>query len=693
MARPRGFLVTALLTVTGFLPACAAFGPERFFRPETSSAQVEKQVQVAAPALPVTAQTPQRMVEGGVTLPREGAPLSMDAQQTGTPSQIGEREGSPVPAIPSEPGTPLGGTPALAIPPGKPQFVSLNFDNADLELVLRSIADITGINFIIAPGVKANVTMRTTTRVPSTEVFSIMQSVLEVNNLAAVKEGSYYKIVPQAVAQQEPQDVQVGKERGEEPERYITQIVPLDHLSAEEMSKILQSFLARGTKLIVHKETNSLIIAGFSSTVRRLLDTVKALDVPTKRDNIQRIFVYFVENVKATELANTLNALFGRRGAQPPPGARAGQPPGRPGVGTPPPPPPPPAPGQPPPGAPPPPGVESLPGEVFGDVTIVSDEPTNALIIKTSPRNYETIEVAIKQLDLTPKQVIIETLLAEVTLTDELKFSLEAFVKSGSFAFQQAAPGGPAFSGLKSIIGATPGAFVGGPQGFTLTFVEGDKFRTFLNNVAAFTKVNILASPHLLTANNKEAKLQIGQEVPIITNEQASLTAVSTVPTTTTPSSGVFRTLQQKDIGILLGIKPHVNEKRLVTLDVETEQTDILSESFGSTGSPAFGKRSVKTSIVVQDGQSVVLGGIIQNRVEKTHTGVPFLSRLPLLGYLFRNTKDVMAKTELLILITPHVIANPEEGRNLSERFRHRIEVVEPLLRSLPTTSPSGLRE
>lgn len=686
MARPNDLLVTAFVMMTGLLPACAALSPTRPSGIEAPSAKIEERVQgataAAAPAL-----TPQTLAEGGPQS-REAAATQKEAQgPVVSAPAMGLKEGSPVvtATVPAVPPSGEGAPSAPVIPPGQPQYVSLNFDNADLELVLRSVADITGINFIIGPGVKANITMRTATKVSSTEIFSILESILEVNNLVAVKEGSYYKIVPIAVAQQEPQDVQVGKERGVESERYVTQIVRLDHLSADEMSKILQSFLAKGAKLVVHKETNSLIIAGFTSTVRRLLETVRILDVPTGQDNIQRIFVYFVENVRAADLANTLNALYGRRGPTPP-GARP-SPPGRPGA---PPPPPPAAPGQPP---PPSPGVEPASGEVVGEMTIVPDEATNALVIRTSPRNYEIIKSTITQIDIVPKQVIIEALLAEVDLTDELKFSLEAFVKSGSFGFQQAAPGGPALSALKSIIGANPGTFIDGPQGFTFTFVQSDKFRTFLNNVAAVTKVNILAAPHLLTANNKEAKLQIGQEVPIITNEQASLTTVSTAPSTTTPTTGVFRTLQQKDIGILLGIKPHVNEKRLVTLDIETEQTDVLAEKFGDTGSPAFSKRSSKTSIVVQDGQSIVIGGIIQNRKEKSITGIPFLSRIPLLGYLFRNTKDSVRKTELLILITPHVIASPEEGRALTEQFTRRIESVEPLLRSLPKPSPSGLRD
>jgi general secretion pathway protein D len=567
------------------------------------------------------------------------------------------------------------------VQPGKPQYVSLNFENADLELVLRSIADITGINFIIGPGVKAAVTMRTTTKVPASEVFSIMELVLEVNNLVAVKDGLFYKIVPIAVAQQEPEDVQVGKERGEGRERYITQIVHLDHLSADEMSKILQSFLARGAKLVVHKETNSLIIAGFSSTVRRLLDTVKALDVQTKRDNIQRIFVYFVENVPATQLASVLNTLYGRRDVlpraptapprpgQPPPRLGAGvQPPPPPGPGL---PPPPPIPAQPP-GAALPPGVEPAPGEVVGEVTIVPDEATNALVIKTSPRNYEFIEATIKQLDIVPKQVVIELFIAQIGLTDTFKFSLEEIIRSGQF-LAAGAFGGPLAT---AVAGAVEKAIA--PTGFTFAFVDKDTFRVVLNNVAGVTKVEVLASPHLLTANNKEAKIQIGREVPIITNTQASLTSVSAGDT------GLFRTLQQKDIGIIMGIKPHVNEKRLVTLDIEFENIAIDSDAFGKTDSPSFLKTTTKTAVVVQDGQSLLIGGIIRTDKSKGYTGFPFLSQIPLLGYLFRSTSETLDRNELVILITPHVIASPEEGQAISEQFRGRVEKLDPLLKRRP---------
>jgi len=565
---------------------------------------------------------------------------------------------------------------------GKPQYVSLNFENADLELVLRSIADITGINFILGPGVKAPVTMRTTTKVPSSEVFSIMEAILEVNNLVAVKDGLFYKIVPLAVAQQEPQGIQVGKEAADEKERerYITQIIRLDHLSAEEMARILQTFLGRGAKLVVHKETNSLVIGGFTSTVKRLLETVKALDTPARRDNVQRIFVYFVENVKATELANILNTLYGRRDVlprAPTPAARPGQPPPRLGAGAPPPAPPPapgqllPPPAQLPPGAALPPGVEPAPGEVVGDVTIVPDEATNALVVKTSPRNYEFIEETIKKLDVVPKQVLIELLLAQITLSDTFNFSLEEIIRSGQFLVAGAF-GGPLAT---AVAGAVENAVA--PSGFTFAFVNKDKFRVVLNNIASVTKVDVLASPHLLTANNKEARLQIGQEVPVPTGVQSIGTG---------DVANVFSTFQRKDIGIILGIKPHVNEKRLVTLEIETENTSVAGTEpvAAAEGGASFNKTTAKTSVVVQDGQSLLIAGIIRTDKSKGHSGIPFLSQIPLLGYLFRKTTESLTRIELLILITPHVVASPEEGRALTEQFKGRVESLNPLMKSMP---------
>jgi general secretion pathway protein D len=271
---------------------------------------------------------------------------------------------------------------------------------------------------------------------------------------------------------------------------------------------------------------------------------------------------------------------------------------------------------------------------------------------------------------------VIELFIAQIGLTDTFKFSLEEIIRSGSFLAAGAFGGGALAT---AVAGAVEKAAA--PSGFTFAFVDKDQFRVVLNNVAAVTKVEVLASPHLLTANNKEAKIQIGKEVPILTGQER-------LQTTT---SNVFTTLQQKDIGIIMGIKPHVNEKRLVSLDIEFENIAIDSDAFGSTGSPSFLKTTTKTAVVVQDGQSLLIGGIIRTDKSKGYTGIPFLSQIPLLGYLFRSTSETLDRNELVILITPHVIASPEEGQAISERFRGRVESLDPLLKTkpeLPTRMP-----
>jgi general secretion pathway protein D len=198
------------------------------------------------------------------------------------------------------------------------------------------------------------------------------------------------------------------------------------------------------------------------------------------------------------------------------------------------------------------------------------------------------------------------------------------------------------------------------------------------------TKVDVLASPHLLTANNKEAKLQIGQEVPVPTGVQNLGTTSFDSGGVTTPN--LFSTFQRKDIGIIIGIKPHVNEKRLVTLEIETENTSIAGSEpvSAAEGGASFNKTTVKTSVVVQDGQSLLIAGIIRQDVNKGHSGIPFLSRIPLLGYLFRSTVETLNRNELLILITPHVIASPEEGRAITEQYKGRVETLDPLMKSMP---------
>jgi general secretion pathway protein D len=588
------------------------------------------------------------------------------------------------PARKAEPSEPTRRRPNAQPPP---KVVSLNFEGAELEQVLRVLAELAGINFVLGQGVKAQVTMRID-RLPSTEAFSIMQALLEANNLALIKAGPIYKIVPAPAAQQQPASIGIGKEQvpGLE-EGYLTQIVPLQFLSAEELVKVLQPLMAPG-RVLAYREANSVILSGPASMVRRVLETIQTLDVQSQQKEAQQVFVYYVENAKAVELANVLTNLFGLAGR---PGALPGAPPTRPPTtrpGTQPttPPPTPARPGAP---VPPPPTPPTTPEEarIAAEVRIVADERTNALIVKATQQDYKLIEETIRRLDIIPKQVLIEVLAAEITLTDSLEFGLNWVLRSGDLALSQFTGliGGADFSNFINLPSDQVRGIAGNLQGFNATFVDGRKFRAFLNTLAAYTKINALATPHILTADNKEAKIQVGQEVPIVTGTQSTITAVAT------EGQNVFQSLQQRDVGRILTIKPHVNEKRQVTLDMQLEVSDILSLTTGTIGSPTFSKRTAQTSLVVEDGQSLLIAGIIDTRKRYEYAGVPWLSKIPVLGYLFRNTTESVEKTELFIMLTPYVVASPEEGKILTEQFRQRLDWVEEgLKRSGPSQGRKG---
>ena len=609
--------------------------------------------------------------EAGPTAPRQAAVEPPVAQQP--------QAEAPPPVPPPAPEMPAAQRPEAEVPKAQapppvpqppPKLVSFRFEDADLEVVLKSLADLAGINIVLAQGVKAKVTMWID-RVPATEAFAILQAILEANNLAAIKSGPVYKIVPIAAAAQQQTPIGVGQDDGlATAEGFHTQIVPVQHLSVEELVKVLQPLVAPG-RVLAYRETNSLILSGQASMIRRLLQTIRSMDVAGQQREVQQIYVYRVENARATDLANILMNLWGEKrlgGPARPEAARS------PGTLLPP---------QPPrPGIPAIPAVAESPGPLIaapapeearfvGEVRIVPDERMNTLLIKATPPDFRLIEETIKKLDLTPKQVAIEVLAAEITLTDSFNFGLEWFLRAGDVAVQQFFGAGP----LQLVKGASLSS-----TGFTLTFVDQDKFRLFLNTLSGITKINTLATPHILTQNNREAKIQVGQEVPIVTGTQATVTALSS------GGQNVFQTIAQRDVGRILAIKPHVNEKRQVSLEIQLEVSDTLP-STTVTGTPAFSKRTVQTSVVVEDGQSLLIGGIISTSSQDRRVGLPWLSKIPMLSWLFSQTTETADRTELFIMLTPHVVASPEEGRVLTDEFRKRLDWLEEQIRKSRPTS------
>lgn len=552
------------------------------------------------------------------------------------------------PAAVSPPPTQDSGKVVDPTPTPPTKLISLNLEDADLTTVLRALGDAIGINFLVGQGVKSQVTMKVD-KLPVTEAWSMFQAILNANNLTAVKEGKIYKILPGPAAQKQPGSITFGRDVAEG-DGFFTQIVPLQHLTAGGIVKVFESIIGQG-RVVAHQETNTLIISGPAPMIKEIVQMVKTLDVPGRQKDVPQVHIYYVANAKASELAGVLQTVFSRKGMTQSGHARpilAGQDSN---------------------GAVPIPPIAGVSsgrldetavsspsgdpdeGRMVGEVRIVPDERTNALIIKATAHDYDIVKETIKKLDILPRQVIIEVLVAEVALSDNFNLGIEWFIKTGMFAFSQS-------FGL------------GAASGLVATFVDSNDVRAFLTTLSTFTKINVVTSPHLLARDNKAARMQIGQEVPIVTGSQSTLTGAAL------GGQNVFQTIQQRDIGRIINITPHITEKRQVTLDINLEISDTLPSST-VRGTPSFSKRSINSSVVVEDRQTMMIGGIIDKSTNETRTGLPWLKDIPYIGLLFGTTAETTSRSELLILLTPHVVGSPEDGIVEMQRFKERLDMLQ----------------
>ena len=319
---------------------------------------------------------------------------------------------------------------------------------------------------------------------------------------------------------------------------------------------------------------------------------------------------------------------------------------------------------------------------------IIPDEENNLLVVVAPPHEWNVISRILTQLDIMPRQVLNEVLIAEVRLTDDLKYGIE-FLLGGVPAAAQTATGTQTSSGVPSgalvaggqqpttttVTGPTgstgtvstapasiPGVTMqsGASAAFTtaggLTFVALDtvnKLKGLINLLAAEGKVNILASPHIMAANNQEARIMIGEEVPVLTSQALPMISQAT--------SFQTSTVQYRSTGIILTVKPQINARGLVTLEISQEVSDAKTTTTGVGGTPTFTVRQAHTSLITADNQTVVLGGLIREDNTHTQAGIPGLRKMPVLGPLFGSEGVSKQKTELLVLITPHIISNLEE--------------------------------
>lgn len=534
------------------------------------------------------------------------------------------------------------------------QYIMLNFDGASIETVIATFAELLEMNYMLASGVSGTVTIQSYKKFPIKDLFYIFQTILEINGLTAVKDELLYRIVPIDTAKQQPLDVEKGMEvRHRVDSGFVTQLMPLEYVKAAEAANILRSLAPRGTDIIIYDPANMMIVTALPRTLSKFIKVIEALDVSDAERETVKTFVYYVENGEAKKLAEILKQIYPEtKGRE----AQRTAAPARPGV---------PAPVQPSVSA-----GEALPGEI-GELTITAYEDINAIIVKTDPRSYLALLKLLKKIDVPVKQVLIEVLVAEVSLKDDMTLGLEWLIKqnrgyaSGVGGFSAGGIGLDESGSIGPILSEGFSAYVAG-------IIDNTVFGSVINALAKKGKVNVLASPHILAMDNKEANIHIGEEVPIatgLTQQPATATAGTTLVTT--------GQIQYKSIGTKLAVTPHITEKDKVTVKVRQEVSGrgapvkVAGQDF-----EGFTTRTAETTAVVQSGRTLVLGGLIREEKGKSRSGIPLLGSIPLLGYLFSSTTERYDKTELVVMLTPHVISSQEEADALTEEFKNRVRTV-----------------
>jgi general secretion pathway protein D len=459
----------------------------------------------------------------------------------------------------------------------------------------------------------------------------------------------------------------------------------------------------RAPLIVPERRSNSLIIyarKGEMETISRLIEKLDA-DVYGG----QRVFFYFAENTKAKDLASTLDAIFGRGSGSSSSSSSSST--ARPTTGT----------GSP--GLPTQPSIQPTPrttagptggsspgsglfgGEgvpVGGETRFIADEVTNSIIVTTYPRIWTEVQDIIKKLDRMPRQVLIEVLAVEITLDDSTSLGIEWALRHGRFDASFAPLGNQGAGSITSrpppglldpalgtgLLGGATNAAIG-LNFFTFAAKE---FLLAINALASEDKVSILSSPSVMTTENKKAVINVSKSVPVLTSQQS---VVGGTVQTATNSTGIVgtQTVEYKDVGIVLTVTPRIGEQGTVALDIKQEVNDILQQQTPPTNSPSFSKREAETSVVLVNNQTLVLGGLIQNKRDVANTGIPFLNKIPVLGYLFRNTTDTVSKTELLLLITPRVVGTALDAIKITDQMRRITPEIRDSLRNKQFPYPS----
>lgn len=508
-------------------------------------------------------------------------------------------------------------------------LVAMNFDNADLRVIIKFVSEITGENFIVDENVKGMVTISGPSKIPLPEVRKVLEAVLKTSGYVMVPSGKVTKVVCVDVGQQESVETVSAGQSIEPGDHFVTQIIPLKHGNAEKIAALISSFLTRGGHATAYAPTNTLIVADTASNMARVTRILSDLD-QKGLENIPHVYVFHVEHSDAEGIAQVLSQLFEQEKKL----------------------------------------TEGRPDPSKDASFVVADPATNALLIHTSKERYPSLRKAIRELDTQRRQVLVEVLIAEVNLDKMEKLGIEWAAVEGVLYGSQEGFGGNRVNKADDIVNnvVTGGKLPGTSASYlhdTLQIgtLQIPRLGILVNAFRNHADINILSTPQILTTDHTEAEILVGENRAFIKNSQV------------TPEGSTVRTFEFKDIGLSLQLKPHIEPNGLVRMEVHQKVEDVIGQSF--EGAVETSKREAKTMITVRDSQTVVIGGLIRERKEKNIQKVPILGDIPILGIPFTRKTDQTVKTNLLIFICPHILDSDEKLSSMTKKKQEDLAAVQ----------------
>lgn len=584
--------------------------------------------------------------------------------------------------------------------------ITLNLKDADIRALISTVSKFTGKNFIIDPRVKAKVTVVSANTLTTEEVYEVFLSVLQVHGYAAVPTGSVIKIVPEVNAKQGPLPLSGDKDTYPDDE-LITKIIRLDHVPASQLVPILRPLVPQQGHLAAYNPTNTLIITDHAGNIARLLKIIASVDRPDS-DELEIIPLKHASASELVRILNSLNAPAAKGAANQiklaaddrtnsilvngdrssrlkmratisyldtpledgggnthviylkyakaenlvkiltglkEQGAKSAAKKGK---------------------AVP---VGATSGSVISQNAIIQgDEETNALIITADTNTIKNLKAVIRQLDIRRAQVLVEAIIAEITTNNNKEVGVGIAV-DGTNRDSGALPAGVSnFAGVGDLLlsvasGTAPTSL---PSGLSFGLGgeggSGVRYGALLRALQTDTNTNILSTPNIVTLDNEEAELIVGQNLPFVTG--------SFTGTGSTNPQNPFQTIERQDVGLTLKVTPQINEGDTVQMVIEQEVSSVIPGTIEQ--GIATRKRSIKTSVLVDDGGILILGGLIADEVSDTQSKVPFLGDIPIIGFLFRTENTTKTKANLMVFLRPTILRDQRDAAFVTnEKYTH----------------------